>query len=386
MSAANIARESRNRILTTHVGSLPRPAALSEQMVRRLDGQAYDQAAYDALLAGSIADVVNWQANHGIDIISDGELSKAGFFAYVRERISGVEPNPDRVQRAHTKERDAFPEFYKDGHSGTQPPGSLCTGKMAYTGMALLQQDLANLKAALQGKNPVDVFLPCASVATVEGAVINKFYANEEEYIEAICETMRVEYEAIVAAGFSIQLDDPRLAMHWMLHPQMSLEEARKWAWRRVEAMNHSVRNIPADRVRHHTCYGINMGPRTHDMEMKHLTDIILAINADYYSFEFGNPRHEHEWKIWADAKLPDHKFLMPGVVTHASVIVEHPELVAERIAKFASVVGKERVIASTDCGFASTPRAIPEVHSTIVDAKFAALAEGAKLASKALF
>jgi len=386
MSAANIARESRNRILTTHVGSLPRPAALSEQMVRRLDGQAYDQAAYDALLAGSIADVVNWQANHGIDIISDGELSKAGFFAYVRERISGVEPNPDRVQRAHTKERDAFPEFYKDGHSGTQPPGSLCTGKMAYTGMALLQQDLANLKAALKGKTPVDVFLPCASVATVEGAVINKFYANEEEYIEAICETMRVEYEAIVAAGFSIQLDDPRLAMHWMLHPQMSLEEARKWAWRRVEAMNHSVRNIPADRVRHHTCYGINMGPRTHDMEMKHLTDIILAIKADYYSFEFGNPRHEHEWKIWADAKLPDHKFLMPGVVTHASVIVEHPELVAERIAKFASVVGKERVIASTDCGFASTPRAIPEVHSTIVDAKFAALAEGAKLASKALF
>lgn len=386
MSAANIARESRNRILTTHVGSLPRPAALSEQMVRRLDGQAYDHAAYDALLARSIANVVNWQAKHGIDIISDGELSKAGFFAYVRERISGVEPNPDRVQRAHTKERDAFPEFYKDGHSGTQPPGSLCTGKMAYTGMDLLQQDLANLKAALQGKNPVDVFLPCASVATVEGAVINKFYANEEEYIEAICETMRVEYEAIVAAGFSIQLDDPRLAMHWMLHPQMSLEEARKWAWRRVEAMNHSVRNIPADRVRHHTCYGINMGPRTHDMEMKHLTDIILAINADYYSFEFGNPRHEHEWKIWADAKLPDHKFLMPGVVTHASVIVEHPELVAERIAKFASVVGKERVIASTDCGFASTPRAIPEVHPTIVDAKFAALAEGAKLASKALF
>lgn len=386
MSAENIMRESHKRILTTHVGSLPRPAALSEQMVRRLDGQAYDQKAYEALLAQSISDVVNWQAKYGIDIISDGELSKAGFFAYVRERISGVEPNPDRVQRAHTKERDAFPEFYAQGHSGTQPPGSLCTGKMAYTGMALLQQDLANLKAALQDNNPVDVFLPCASVATVEGAVINKCYATEEEYIEAVSETMRVEYEAIVAAGFSIQLDDPRLAMHWMLHPAMSLEEARTWAWRRVEAMNHSVRNIPSNRVRHHTCYGINIGPRTHDMEMKHLTDIILAINADYYSFEFGNPRHEHEWKIWADAKLPDYKFLMPGVVTHASVIVEHPELVAERISKFASVVGKERVIASTDCGFASTPRAIPEVHPTIVDAKFAALAEGARLASKALF
>ncbi|MBM3608420.1 MAG: cobalamin-independent methionine synthase II family protein [Alphaproteobacteria bacterium] len=379
-------RESRKRILTTHVGSLPRPAALSEQMVRRLDGQSYDAKAYDALLARSIADVVNWQTKYGIDILSDGELSKAGFFAYVRERISGVEPNPERVQRAHTKERDAFPEFYAQGHSGTQPPGSLCTGKMAYTGMDLLQQDLANLKAALNGKNPVDVFLPCASVATVEGAVINKHYANEEEYIESICEMMRVEYEAIVAAGFSIQLDDPRLAMHWMLHPAMSLEEARTWAWRRVEAMNHSVRNIPANRVRHHTCYGINIGPRTHDMEMKHLTDIILAIKADYYSFEFGNPRHEHEWKIWADVKLPENKFLMPGVVTHASVIVEHPELVAERISKFASVVGKERVIASTDCGFASTPRAIPEVHPTIVDAKFAALAEGARLASKALF
>lgn len=386
MSAENIARESRKRILTTHVGSLPRPADLAEQMVRRLDGKSHDKSAYDALLKKSIADVVAWQCGHSIDILSDGELSKAGFFAYVRVRISGVEINPDRMQRAHTKERDAFPEFYADGHSGTQPPGSLCTGKISYTGMALLQQDLDNLRSALAGRSAVDMFLPCASVGTVEGAIINKHYNSDEEWIEAVSETMRVEYEAIVAAGFSIQLDDPRLAMHWMLHPQMSIEEARTWAWRRVEAMNHSIRNIPSNRVRHHTCYGINMGPRTCDLEMKHLVDIILAINADYYSFEFANPRHEHEWKLWQDAKLPEHKFLMPGVITHATVIVEHPELIAERITKFASVVGKERVIASTDCGFASTPRAIPEVHPTIVDAKFAALAEGARIASKALF
>jgi 5-methyltetrahydropteroyltriglutamate--homocysteine methyltransferase len=183
-----------------------------------------------------------------------------------------------------------------------------------------------------------------------------------------------------------VQLDDPRLAMHYMLNPDMTLEQARKWAARRVEAMNHSIRNIPSDRVRHHTCYGINMGPRTHDLEMKHLVDLVLAINADFYSFEFANPRHEHEWAIWKDVKLPANKVLMPGMVTHASVLVEHPELVAQRIMRFADVVDREHVMASTDCGFASTPRALPEVHPTIVTAKMQSLVEGAKIASKQLF
>ena len=382
----SIAGERTKRILTTHVGSLPRPAALSELMIRRLDGKPHNQQEYEAAVTKAVVDCVGWQCEHGVDIVSDGEQSKAGFFAYVRERVSGIEPNRETRQRAHTKERDAFPEFYAEGHSGTQPPGSICTGPLAYTGHALLEADIANARQALEGRRAEDLFFPCASVGTVEGAVINRHYKSEDEYLEAIAELMRVEYETIVNAGFSIQLDDPRLAMQWMLDPAMSVEDARRWAARRVEAMNHSIRNIASSRVRHHTCYGINMGPRVYDLEMKHLIDIILNINADFYSFEYGNPRHEHEWKIWQDVTLPDGKALLPGVVTHATVIVEHPELVAERIAKFASIVGKENVIASTDCGFASTPRAVPEVHDTIVDAKFKALVEGARLASKQLF
>ncbi len=382
----SIASERTKRILTTHVGSLPRPASLSEIMAERLDGRAYDRAVYDAEVAKAVAGTVAWQCEHGIDIVSDGEQSKAGFFAYVRERVSGVEPNPERQQRTSTRERNDFPEFYAAGHSGTQPAGSLCTGPLAYVGHELLQTDIANAKKALEGRKAEDLFFPCASVGTVEGAVINRHYKSEDEFLEAAAETMRVEYEAIVAAGFSIQLDDPRLAMQYMLEPSMTVEDARRWARRRVEAMNYSTRNIPSNRVRHHTCYGINMGPRTHDFEMKHLIDIILEINADFYSFEFGNPRHEHEWKLWEDVNLPEGKAVLPGVITHASVLVEHPELVAERICKFASVVGKENVIASTDCGFASTPRAVPEVHDSIVDAKFASLVEGARLATAQLF
>ncbi len=383
----SLAEARRKRILTTHVGSLPRPAALSELMVARMDGRTVDQAKYDATVRKAVKDCVDWQAKCGIDIVSDGEQSKTGFFAYVKERVGGVEPRSAGAKgRDHTKEIDAFPDFYAAGHSGTQPAGSQCTGPMKYTGMEILKADLENLKAAVAGHDFADVFIPAASVGTVEGAVVNMHYKTEDEFLEACAETMRVEYEAIAAAGFSVQLDDPRLAMHYMLNPDMTIEQARKWAWRRVEAMNHSIRNIPAERVRHHTCYGINMGPRTHDMEMKHLIDIILGINANYYSFEYGNPRHEHEWKIWGDVHMKEDKVLLPGVVTHASVLVEHPELVAERICRFASVVGKENVIASTDCGFASTPRAVPEVIDSIVEAKLKSLAEGARLATKQLY
>ncbi|MBX9761105.1 MAG: cobalamin-independent methionine synthase II family protein [Beijerinckiaceae bacterium] len=382
-----IADARAKRILTTHVGSLPRPASLSELMVARMDKRTVETSAFEKAVRQAVVECVDWQLSLGLDVISDGEQSKTGFFAYLHERLGGTQPRSAGAKgREHTKEVDAFPEFYAAGHSGTQPAGSQCVGPLAYTGHAILQRDLENLKIALQGKNPVDVFIPCASVGTVEGAVVDMHYNNEEAFLEAVSETMRVEYEAIVAAGFSIQLDDPRLAMHYMLNPAMTVEEARKWAWRRVEAMNHSVRNIPSNRVRHHTCYGINMGPRTHDLEMKHLTDVILAINADYYSFEFGNPRHEHEWNIWEGVKLPEAKMLLPGVITHASVLVEHPELVAQRICKFADVVGAQHVMASTDCGFASTPRAVPEVHPTIVEAKFQSLVEGAKLATKKLF
>lgn len=383
----SIATERQRRILTTHVGSLPRPDTLSAVMAARMDGQEVDAARYARAVKQAVADCVADQLKIGIDIISDGEQSKPSFYAYVHQRLGGIQRRTGSPQgRTHTKEIDAFPDFYTAGHSGTQPAGFECVGPMTYAGADLLQTDLDNLKAAIAGRDPVDVFIPAASVATVEGAVIDRHYNNEDAYLAAIVAAMKVEYEAIAAAGFSIQLDDPRLAMHYMLNPQMTVKEAQAWARRRVEAMNESVRNIPAERIRHHTCYGINIGPRTHDMEMKHLTDIILSIKASYYSFEYGNPRHEHEWRIWEGVKLPDNKALLPGVVTHASVLVEHPELVAERIVRFAQVVGKEHVIASTDCGFASSPRAVPEVIPSIVTAKLQSLVEGARLASQHLF
>jgi 5-methyltetrahydropteroyltriglutamate--homocysteine methyltransferase len=216
----------------------------------------------------------------------------------------------------------------------------------------------------------------------------NRHYATEEEHLYVVAEALREEYRAIVAAGFIVQIDDPRLAMHYMLNPAMSVEDTRAWARRRVEALNHALRDIPPERVRHHTCYGINMGPRTSDFELKHLADLIVTIRAGYYSFEMANPRHEHEWRVWETVKLPDGKVLMPGCITHASVIVEHPELVAERIVRLAKVVGRERVMASADCGFASTLalNEPPEVEPEIVWAKFASLAEGARLATKQLW
>jgi 5-methyltetrahydropteroyltriglutamate--homocysteine methyltransferase len=283
----------------------------------------------------------------------------------------------------------AFPSFYKGGaHSGSAQPRLACTGAIRYTGHKQLAEDLANLKAALGKEPPVGVFVPSVSPSSCAGTMENRFYKTDDEHVAAVADAMREEYEGIVAAGFMVQIDDPRLAMHYMLTPAESVEDARRWARARIEVLNHALRNIPPDRVRHHTCYGINMGPRVSDMEMKHLADLIITIRAGYYSFEMANPRHEHEWRVWEGVKLPDDKVLIPGCITHASVIVEHPELVAERIVRLARVVGRERVIAGSDCGFASTlaPNQPPEVEPEIVWAKFASLAEGARLASKVLW
>ena len=230
--------------------------------------------------------------------------------------------------------------------------------------------------------------MPSVSPSSCVGLMENRYYKSDEEHVFAVAEALREEYQAIAAAGFLLQIDDPRLAMHYMLSPDESVEEARAWARRRIEALNHALRDIPPERVRHHTCYGINMGPRTSDFELKHLADLIVTIRAGYYSFEMANPRHEHEWRVWENVKLPDGKVLMPGCITHASVIVEHPELVAERILRLAKIVGRERVMASSDCGFASTlaPNERPEIEPEIVWAKFSSLVEGARIASKALW
>jgi 5-methyltetrahydropteroyltriglutamate--homocysteine methyltransferase len=382
MAPMSLQAERRKRILSTHVGSLPRPDDLSEMMA---EGKA-GSTAYRAAVSSAVAEIVRQQVDCGIDIVDDGEQSKPGFVAYVSERLSGLEPISGSGQQLNSREREAFPEFYAHGHSGTAPPRMATTSAIGYSGHEALKTDIANLKAAAAGKDIVDIFMPSASPASFERYQENRYYGNDEECLYAIAEAMREEYLAIVDAGFMLQVDDPRLAMHYMLNPQKSIAECRKWAESRVEALNHALRGIPSARVRHHTCYGINMGPRIHDIEFKDVVDIALKVNADYYSFEAANPRHEHEWRIWETLRLPEGKAIIPGVITHTSVVVEHPELVAERIVRFANLVGRENVIASADCGFASSPRAVPEIHPTIVWAKFRSLAEGAGRATRALW
>jgi len=378
---------SRDRILTTHVGSLPRADRLQKLMAARESGEATDGKALAGEIRKAVAGVVQKQTEIGLDIIDDGEQSKAGFVVYVGERLGGFEPLPGaRTKFATSKECRAFPDFYHGAHSGTQPPRVASRGPITYAGHAQLKTDIENLKSALAGAPHVAAFMPAASPASVEGWQTNEYYKSDEECLFAIAEAMREEYEAIVAAGFFVQVDDPRLVMQYMLDPDASIDATRKWAALRVEALNHALRNIPAEKIRHHTCYGINMGPRVHDLEMRHIVDIILTIRAGAYLFEAANPRHEHEWRLWEEVKLPEDKTIVPGVVTHTSVLVEHPELVAERIMRFAGLVGRERVIAGVDCGFASTPRAVPEVHESVVWAKLQSLVEGARLATRRLW
>jgi 5-methyltetrahydropteroyltriglutamate--homocysteine methyltransferase len=381
--------ERHRRILTTHTGSLPRPDALSALLFARMTHKPFDSGELARQTTDAVAATVKTQTDLGIDVVSDGEQSKTSFQAYAADRLSGIEPITPASGERRTRENIAFPAFYIGGaHSGSQRPRWACTGPIKYVGHDALKSDLENLKRALQGATPADVFMPSVSPSSCAGFMENRYYKSEEEHVFAVAEAMREEYEAIVAAGFQVQIDDPRLAMHYMLTPDEDLDQARAWARRRVEVLNHALRNISPQRVRHHTCYGINMGPRTSDMEMKHLADIVVTIRAGFYSFEMANPRHEHEWHVWERVKLPDDKVLIPGCITHASVIVEHPELVAERIIRLAKVVGRERVIAGTDCGFASTlvPGQRPEIEPEIVWAKFKSLTEGARIASRALW
>jgi 5-methyltetrahydropteroyltriglutamate--homocysteine methyltransferase len=379
-------QHSTKRILTTHAGSLPRPADLLEMIEAKQQGKPVDEAARAARLPGAVKEIVQKQIELGIDIVDDGEFSKASFVTYINERLGGCEVDRETQPRpwAGSREALAFPEFYAETMTRSRPSRMVCTGPMVYKGHSQLQRDIENLKSALNGRR-VEAFMPAISPANVEDWQRNAYYKTQEEFVFAIADALREEYKAIVDAGLILQIDDPRLVSYYLVRPDASIAECRKWANIRVEALNHALRGIPPERVRHHTCYGINMGPRVHDMEVKHLLDIILKINAGAYSFEAANPRHEHEWKIWGNAKLPRDKVLIPGVISHSTVLVEHPELVAERIGRFASLVGKERVIAGSDCGFA-TFAGSKEVHPSIVWAKFEALAEGARLASRELW
>jgi 5-methyltetrahydropteroyltriglutamate--homocysteine methyltransferase len=380
-------QHSTKRILTTHAGSLPRPPDLLEMLAAKEQGQPVDEAKRAARLPGAVKEIVQKQIELGVDIVDDGEYSKPSFVTYTNERLAGFEIDKEHRHRGPwegSREALSFPEFYAQIHVGSRQDRMVCTGPITYKGHALLQRDIENLKAAI-GDAKIEAFMPAISPSNIEEWQRNAYYKTNEEYIYAISEAMREEYKTIVDAGFLLQIDDPRLVSYYLVKPDASIAECRKWANTRVEALNHALRGIPSDRIRHHTCYGINMGPRVHDMEVKHLLDIILKIKAGAYSFEAANPRHEHEWKIWGNARLPKDKVLIPGVISHSTVLVEHPELVAERIVKYASLVGRERVIAGSDCGFA-TFAGSKEVHPSIVWAKIQAMTEGARMASKALW
>jgi 5-methyltetrahydropteroyltriglutamate--homocysteine methyltransferase len=385
-------KRSEDRILTTHAGSLPRPADLLKLIQAKGKGEPFDRDVYAARVRSAVAEIVARQVRVGIDIVDDGEMGKAGFIPYINERLAGFEVDRGRSGSpfAGSREFRAFPEFYEwFGRALPSPAASLphmvCTGPISYKGHALVQADIANLKAALEGARVEEAFLPAISPAGIEEWQTNRYYKNDEEYLYAIADAMHEEYKAIVDAGLLLQIDDPRIATYYALSPDRSIKEIRKWAMQRIEALNHALRRIPRERVRWHTCYGINIGPRVHDMELKDFIDIVLKVRAGAYSFEAANPRHEHEWSLWRNVKLPDGTLLIPGVITQSNVMVEHPQLIAERIVRFASAVGRENVIAGADCGF-GTFAGSQEIHESVVWAKFSAMTEGARIASERLW
>lgn len=386
-------KRSIDRILTTHVGSLIRPQPLQEFLRAKQASKPFDLQAYDHCLTRSVADVVRRQAEAGIDVISDGEFGKSiSWSQYVLERLSGferrpVKPGGNPFQRGADRER--FAEFYAelDAHEEVATrTDSVCVGPINYTGQAELQRDIENFKAALKGVNVEEAFLPVAAPASVIPDRKNEYYKSDEECLFAIGAAMRTEYKMIVDAGFLLQLDDARAAVTYdRMVPPADFADYRKWVDMHMEVLNHAIEGLPPERIRYHVCWGSWPGPHTTDVPLKEIVDLILKVKVGAYVIEGANPRHEHEWKVWKDVKLPDGKVLIPGVISHATNVVEHPELVAERIGRYARLVGRENVLAGTDCGFAQGPF-YRRVHPSIMWAKLEALAQGARLASKELW
>lgn len=384
---------STDRILTTHVGSLARPDEQLKLLFAKERGETYDSAEFEASTQQAVDSIVAEQVACGIDVVCDGEQGKSSFLTYITERLDGFSPREEEGEDLWVASREAlaFPEFYEAHRKAregliAQPVKLACTGPISYSGHDILQRDIANVKAAAGEHGAGEVFMTAVSPSDVEGQQANVFYDSDEAYLFAIADAMREEYQAIVDAGLILQIDDPRLLTYYISRPDLSVEDCRRWAEVRVEALNHALQGLPTDRVRFHTCYGINIGPRVHEMNLADIVDIMLKVNAGAYLFEAGNPRHEHEWQVWRDVDVPDGKILIPGVISHSTPLVEHPELVAQRLTRFADVVGKENVIGGSDCGFASFAATEQEIHPAIVWAKFRSLAEGARLASAELW
>jgi 5-methyltetrahydropteroyltriglutamate--homocysteine methyltransferase len=390
-------RRSTERILTTHVGSLIRPEPLLPFIRAKQNGEAYDERAYAECLASSVAQVVKRQVEAGIDVPSDGEFGKSiSWSQYALERLSGFERRPVSSEKNVLRgaDRARFAEFYAELDRGSGPPATaltsvgeaVCVGAIRYTGEAEVQRDIANFKSALARAGVAEGFLPVAAPASVIPDRRNEYYASDDELLEAIGNAMRTEYRAIIDAGLLLQLDDARAAVTYdRMVPPASFADYRRWLERQVEITNAAIAGLPREKVRYHVCWGSWPGPHTTDVPLKDIADLVLRVRAGAYLIEAANPRHEHEWRVWEKAKLPEGSVLVPGVISHATNVVEHPELVAERIVRFARLVGPENVIAGTDCGFAQGPFH-RRVHPTIMWAKLEALADGARLASRELF
>ncbi len=393
-------RRSSERILVSHAGALPRP----EDLQRLFDAYPREQDAFVAALPGAVHQVVGQQVAAGIDVVNDGEISKRGLFiGYIRDRMTGFEEVPfeqGRHRRPNAgvtgRDRRDFPGFYAAGLGGFggRPAATaqqdaaysmsatsyVCTGRLTYTGLAAARADIENLRAATQDRD-VEPFLPAITPGTVEHWLENAFYPDDESFLEAIADVLHEEYKAITDAGFLLQVDDPDLPDGWQMFPDMTVPEYRTYAALRVEALNHALSGIPADQVRLHVCWGSQHGPHRDDIPLRDILDLVLSVPAGCYSIEAANPRHDHEWAVWQEINLPDEAILMPGVVSHATDTIEHPELVAQRLIRYAEVVGRENVIAGTDCGLGGRVG-----HPEIAWAKLADLSEGARLASRRLW
>ncbi|HEY1777079.1 MAG TPA: cobalamin-independent methionine synthase II family protein [Solirubrobacteraceae bacterium] len=390
------------RIRSTHVGSLARPAELLAFLRAKENGTSYDEAAFAACLRESVADVVAEQARVGIDVVSDGEFGKTWTWAwYVRDRLSGFEERPfqettlvgpkDPSRMGHDRTR--FAEFYADYYQrhpiaeGVRERGeAVCVGPISYTGQEALERDIDDLKAAMAAAGVAEGFLPVVAPSSAVPIRVDEYYDSEEEFIFALADAMNVEYRTITDAGLTIQIDDAYLAtMYDTLVPPGTMSDYREWAELRIEALRRALNGIPRELTRYHVCWGSWNGPHSNDIPLRQMVDLVLRVPVGGYSLEQANPRHEHEWEVWKEVKLPDDQVLLPGLISHCTNVVEHPELVCQRIVRLAEVVGRERVIASSDCGFAQTPY-LTRVHPTIIWAKLESLVEGARLASEKLW
>jgi 5-methyltetrahydropteroyltriglutamate--homocysteine methyltransferase len=390
-------KRSTDHILVSHAGALPRPPDLRDLLIAKEDGKPYDDAAYGKRVREVVSEVVQKQVETGIDVVNDGEESKRSFSSYARARISGFEEREvdttGQPSTIYLRDLEDFPGFFGAGRSAFAGQGGLaanfsttathvfCVEPLKYIGQDAISEDIEVFKSALKDKRYEEAFLPAVAPGTIEHWMTNEHYESDEAFVYAIAEAMAPEYKAIVNAGFILQIDDPDLGDGWQMFPEISTADYHKYAEMRIDALNHALRDIPEDRVRFHICWGSHHGPHKHDLPLEAFIDLILKVKAECYSVEAANTRHEHEWRAWEGIKLAEGKSVMPGVVGHISDMIEHPQLIADRLVRYAGIVGRENVIAGTDCGLG------PRVgHAEIVWEKFKAMAEGARIASKQLW